>query len=221
MRTRLFRNSDAQQASHLIILFAGWSARPECFAAMELPSDTDLLVCYDYRDMTLTADLSRYQCVDLVAWSLGVWVANHLFPTLHAKWGRCIAINGTLAPIDDLLGIPKTLFAMTLENVTDDGVYRFNRRICGSKTLMSWYDSLPKRDAAELKAELQHLYDSITEAPLANNIPWTKAYISDSDKIFPPDNMESAWSHFGVTTSHIDAPHYPFNTLSSWTQILS
>lgn len=221
MKTLLFSNNDGQRASRLILMFAGWSARPQCFAEMELPADTDLCVCYDYRDMDLQIDLSGYESVDMVAWSLGVWVANELYPTLKANWGECIAINGTIAPIDDRLGIPKEIFALTLENVTDDGVFRFNRRMCGSKALMQWYESLPHRDTDELKMELQQLYDAITAAPAANNIPWTKAIIADSDKIFPPENMARAWEELGVTTVEIAATHYPFNRLSSWKAILN
>ena len=61
----------------LLLLFSGWSASPEAFRHLETEPDTDLWICYDYRDALFPMEeLSAYQQICLVAWSLGVWVAS-------------------------------------------------------------------------------------------------------------------------------------------------
>jgi biotin synthesis protein BioG len=203
----------------LILFFAGWSAVPECVADLTIPEGYDFCVCYDYRNMDFVLDAAPYKEIAVVAWSLGVMVADMVLPSLSAPVTRCVAVNGTLNPMDDMEGIPTAIFEATMSNVTDDGMMRFNRRMCG-KSLMKWYDSLPKRPVESLSAELNALYAAAMSRDAPSSMLWSKAFISNRDMIFPPENMMRSWNSLGVATECVDAPHFPFNIWNSWTEIL-
>lgn len=204
-------------ATKLVLCFAGWSATPEAFGHLEAGEDTDVWICYDYRDLSFTGELDRYRQIDLVAWSLGVWVAaNVISPetVLHSA----TAINGTGLPIDDTYGIPTVIFRGTLENVNNEGMNRFNRRMCGSRELLATYQHFPARPATELKEELLNLYNNISRDNHPGGIDWTKAFVSTHDMIFPTGNQRNYWQGLCPFTE-IDAPHYPFKVWKQWKEI--
>lgn len=39
--------------SQLLLIFSGWAASPEVFRQLETEPDTDLWICYDYREWIL------------------------------------------------------------------------------------------------------------------------------------------------------------------------
>ena len=128
--------------SQLLLVFSGWAASPEVFRQLETEPDTDLWICYDYRGMDFEGEaLSGYRKIRLVAWSLGVWAASVMFGKKPVSFTEAIAVNGTPCPVHDRWGIPETIFRGTLDNVTEEGMRRFNRRMCG------------KRDIASLRAD--------------------------------------------------------------------
>ena len=206
--------------SKLLLFFAGWSASPESFRHLEATEDTDLWICYDYRDLTFDEDLSTYREIRLVAWSLGVWVASVVFRDKEWPFTDAIAINGTTCPIDDRLGIPQALFKGTMENLTAEGMHRFNRRMCGKKEILQAYEQTPARPLAEIREELQYLYQQITDGSVIPGAPiiWTNAFISSDDRIFPAENLRTFWQGRCPITE-IEAPHYLFNLWKQWNDL--
>ena len=122
--------------SKLLLVFSGWAASPEVFRQLETEPDTDLWICYDYRGMDFEGEaLSGYRKIRLVAWSLGVWAASVVFGKKPVS-SRTIAVNGTPCPVHDQWGIPETIFRGTLDNLTEEGMHRFNRR-CAANGISS------------------------------------------------------------------------------------
>lgn len=206
--------------SKLLLFFAGWSASPGSFRHLEATEDTDLWICYDYRDLTFDEDLSTYREIRLVAWSLGVWVASVVFREKEWSFTDAIAINGTTCPIHDRQGIPEAIFKGTLENITEEGMHRFNRRMCGRKEILQAYEQTPARPLKEIREELQYLYQQIT-----GNVPitgtsffWTSAFISSADRIFPIENLRTFWQGRCPVTE-IEAPHYLFYLWKQWNEL--
>lgn len=221
-------------ASRLILFFNGWSAAPGLFRRLSEKADADVWICYDYRDLRFGESLDRYTDIHLIAWSLGVWVAEQIgrrYPSLPLR--TATAINGTPRPIDEKYGIPPALFQATLDNLTADGIARFTRRICGQRDVLDAYRQIPERPAAAVKEELQSLYQVIQaeEAPPVpmlidpqaghtshSPIPWSNIILSRHDRIFPPDNLRRYWA--GRCPIHeADAPHYPFYLWKQWHEI--
>ena len=96
----------------LLLFFAGWSASPESFTGLKAENGTDIMLCYDYRDMTFHEDLSSYKEIHLIAWSMGVRMAELALAGKYALT-TATAVNGTPRPIDDNFGIPENIFRGT------------------------------------------------------------------------------------------------------------
>ena len=152
----------------LELFFAGWGMDSRLFAwAADSPHTVhcDFAVCYDYTDMTLDAEALRpYSEVRVRAWSLGVYAASLVLPGLHCAVGSALAINGTLTPVDDSLGIPVAVYDATLENLSAESVERFNRRMCGAhrevfeaRRSSRNSSSSSARSVDSLLAELSHI----------------------------------------------------------------
>ena len=89
-------------SKRLLLFFAGWGMDETPFLQIR-PTDTDWMVCYDYRSLEFDTDLlQEYSEIRLIAWSMGVWVASQLmkqYPSLPIS--HSIAINGTPYPIHE------------------------------------------------------------------------------------------------------------------------
>lgn len=209
----------ARQQRKLLVYFSGWGTPISIAKSLELSNDFDLLICYDYRDLNLEFDFSGYQEIYVVAWSLGVWVAErvlHAIPLTYA-----VAINGTGAPKHDQFGIPTAVFDGTLSSLSEENLVKFERRMCG-KIALENYRLLPeKRDFTEVKQELARLNDCIMQDNRTGLLVWQKAIIGNKDKIIPTQNQLEYWQNQPQTKIQlIDAEHYLFNHFSGWQELL-
>ena len=201
----------------LELFFAGWGmdSRPFAWAA-DSPhtAHCDFAVCYNYTDMTLDAEALRpYSEVRVRAWSLGVYAASLVLPGLQCAVSRAMAINGTLTPVDDSLGIPVAVYDATLQNLSAESVERFNRRMCGAhravfeaRRYSRNSSSRSARSVDSLLAELLHIKECAAHKGKAQFTGWNMAILSKKDRIFPIANMRKAWS--AIPVLELDEPHY-------------
>lgn len=192
----------------LVLFFAGWGMDEHVFADYR-PRGCDLLLCYDYRSLSFDGKLlSSYSEIRVVAWSMGVWAAEMVLPTIEVKKMYSVACNGTPYPIDDERGIELAVFQGTYSGLNELSLWKFFRRMCG--TLVSFRDfeqRAPKRTIEELKQELfviNKLYNS-NRGSIA--YAWDKAYIGMSDRIFLPTNQLNAWGQT-VKVVCVEEAHY-------------
>lgn len=205
----------------LLLLFSGWAASPGIFKAIEGEKGMDVWICHDYREMEFDPEpLAGYREIRLAAWSLGVWAAASVFGRSPVRFTEAIAINGTYRPIHDRWGIPEAIFRGTLENLTEEGMHRFNRRMCGRRDLLAAYEQIPPRPLADIREELERLYAGIRQASPATPLfeGWTRALVSSGDRIFPAANLHGFWQGRCPVTE-IEAPHYPFYLWKQWNEI--
>ena len=197
-----------QESHRLLLFFNGWGMDFHPFVSLKEP-DRDFLCCYDYRDLTFDTEmLSRYQEIEVVAWSLGVWVANKVLAEQHLPVCSSTAINGTLTPIHEEQGIPAAIFQGTIDHLDERGLRKFQRRMCQSADdFQSFLKVAPQREAAELKEELICLQESITLHPDTPIGHWDKVYIGLNDRIFPAENQKKAWESL-VPIRLIPEGHY-------------
>lgn len=207
----------------LELFFAGWGmdSRPFAWAA-DSPhtADCDFAVCYDYTDIQLdkvnqaNAKLHGYSKVRVRAWSLGVYAASLVLPDMGCAISTAVAINGTLWPVDDELGIPHAVYDATAANLTAESLERFNRRMCGAHRAV-FEQRRPLRSVDSLRAELLHIRECAADRTRPQFTGWTQAVLSSRDKIFPIANMRRAWS--ATPQLELDEPHYmpdiPFVTV--------
>ncbi|XWY20972.1 pimeloyl-ACP methyl esterase BioG family protein [Bisgaard Taxon 45] len=203
-----------RQGDHLIVYFAGWGTPPSVVAHLILPHNYDLLICYDYQDLSCEVDFSAYQHIRVVAWSMGVWVAERVmqgYPLLSAT-----AMNGTGLPCDDQYGIPEGIFGGTLSGLNDENRHKFERRICGSKSALTEYLQLSSRPTlAEIHAELTALYAFLQQDRRTDLITWSKAIVGTKDKIFPVQNQKAYWQS-RCEIHELEGEHLLFPQFTHW-----
>ena len=176
----------------LVIVFAGWGMDSHPFEDLHV-DECDIAVAYNYADFRGDNISSGYDNVYVFAWSFGVFAAarwlydNNINPTI------AVAINGTLSPVDDTLGISVGIFRATLDSLSEDSLVKFQKRMCGIKGFAEFRQNPPERTIDSLRDELVEMdrQKSKTDCLFRN---WNIAYIADNDRIFPPQNQDNAWS---------------------------
>lgn len=206
-------------SSVLELFFAGWGmdSRPFAWAAdSPYTAECDFAVCYDYTGLNLhdtelnaavlaRADVCAYSEVRVRAWSLGVYAASVVLPVMGCAVSDAVAINGTLWPVDDELGIPHAVYDATAASLCAESLERFNRRMCGGHKAV-FEARKPLRTVDSLRAELLYIRHCAADRGRAQFTGWTKAVLSRRDKIFPIANMRRAWS--ATPQLELDQPHY-------------
>lgn len=186
----------------MVLLFAGWGMDERPFAGLAR-AGYDIAVVWDYRDISASwADrLAAYDEIAILAWSFGVPAAS-AFISAHPDLPVTsrIAVNGTQHPVDDRLGIPKSIFDGTLRGLDNRNMTKFYRRMCGNgESYKSFSSHLPQRDVDGLRDELAAI-----GSRAVTKVMWDKALIADNDLIIPTANQLRAWETqaFEITTYH-------------------
>ncbi len=195
----------------LLLFFAGWGMDANPF--MQLKTDyADVLIAYDYSDCNFNnLEIPQtYRNTFLFAWSFGVFAAERWMEESQFKPTFSIAINGTLHPVDDTLGIPENIFNATLQQLSEQSLLKFYRRICSSS---EQYDELlshrPMRTIQSLRSELEAIRDEyLRKKTTPAHSQWSKAYVADYDRIFPPKAQIRQWEN-ATTIVHIPDSHLP------------
>ena len=115
------KNSDK-----LLLFFTGWGCDEYEFEHLE--SEFDVLLLYDYSDLNLDFDFSKYKKINLIAFSAGVFVAS-IFNFSRFKINKPdkkIAIAGNPYLFDEYLGLSKEIQKL-LYNVNENNADEFAR----------------------------------------------------------------------------------------------
>ncbi|MCB2218153.1 alpha/beta fold hydrolase [Desulfofustis glycolicus] len=205
----------------LIVFCNGWGMDrwPLSGLAAE-PFDVVVLSDYHLLDEIeqLRAELLRYRRCYLICWSMGVWAGQRLFSRDRDLFTRCIAINGTLQPVNDRFGIPVEIFAATLEEFSSSILERFYRRMCKETGVFTFFhEHRPQRSLASQRRELAVL-QSIVSDEAGTPTFYDSVIISGNDLIIPTRNQQAFWQDRRVI--EIDGCHYPFSRWQRWSDIL-
>jgi biotin synthesis protein BioG len=208
-----------QKNENLIVFFSGFMMDPEIFDFLDRVGH-DIFFIYDYRDFdidnTIFEDVESYFKVDLISFSLGVSIAPHIMKNLSKDFSDSIAINGTLKPIDNYFGIPEKIFQGTLDNLSEENLDRFYKRVFGNN--IEKFKKFLSYNVIKAKNELKSIQSFLQVNRLVENI-YFKAIISEEDKIFPPSNQMSFWQH-EVNVTFIPESHFLFGRFNKWSDIL-
>ncbi|EAL9645331.1 DUF452 family protein, partial [Campylobacter jejuni] len=182
-----------------------FASHPSHFS--HLKSDKNVILFYDYENFDLNFDFKAFDELFLIAFSMGVCVANRLLKELNFK--QKIAINGTNLGIDKSKGIHPTIFKKTLQNFKLEHF---------KETLFKERKSLAKdfifKDEKALKIELEKLFDfALTKQE--ENLLWDKVYSSKEDEIFPPNALKNSFKNL----IFLDEPHFAFFHFKTWDEL--
>lgn len=208
-----------QNNSKLIIFFAGWSfdENPFKFLACE---NFDVLIVYDYSTIDENIEnFTSYKEINLIAWSMGVFVA-YLLKDKLPKFNKKIAINGTPLPVNDEFGIPIKPFLLTLRHARTGLEGKFYQNIFDTKEEFEKYSTMSvNRSIENRETELKSLYDKIRSAEINYNRFYDKALISSRDKIIPTKNQINFWQN-NAEIEMLESGHFPYYNFKSWNEIL-
>ena len=211
MKTAIVTRLSADPTTpRLLLFFAGWGMDSRPFATLGREG-YDTAVVWDYADPAPVdpALLSRYAEICVVAWSFGVPYAARFIAGHHDSLPitRCVAVCGTLHPVDDRLGIPRDIFSGTLEGLSDRTLAKFRRRMTGSSAAAARFESVaPQRSLDSLAEELRRVD---TDGP-APDPTFDTAWIAPADHIIPPEAQKRAWEGRAEVKMLPDGtPHMP------------
>ncbi|RDU57203.1 hypothetical protein CQA49_00640 [Helicobacter sp. MIT 00-7814] len=208
----------------LLLFVSGFGFLPCAFESLKLPQNALSAMLYDYSDFSNAKNLQKilesFPQIHLIAWSMGVCVAQELFSSLQVK--SALGINGTIFGVHKNFGISPKIFSLTQQKLQREAF--LNSAFGGDlrdenmreKSLLAPIDSLKN----ELK-NLQEFCAQRGENPRRSAFVWNKAIISDDDKIFPPKAQNLAWESYKQTHKdfvilHTNAPHFVFIDEKLW-----
>ena len=203
------------------VFFAGFGFNTTVYREF-LGQDTLIVSCYDnFENAKDLLCILKQKHFTLIAFSMGVCVAQYLLNPLDKNILHSCAINGTTLGIDKTKGIHPTLFAHTIKHFSQKTFVQN----CFNNANIPHCESL-LNDTANLIGELKGLqnfcqttqYENLTQ----NRLIWERAIIGLQDSIFKPEVQNHAWSvykelydvHYSGEKTfeilQIDAPHFIF-----------
>lgn len=207
----------------LIVFCNGWGMDEKPFLPLSAKK-YDVCMLYDYSDLDGEFDLYRelnfenYGHLILIGWSMGVWAGQKLFASISGKFSRKIAINGTLCPVNDIFGIPVTIYDDTLVNFGEAARLKFYRRMCREKSNFDLFlASQPGRTLDSQRLELAALRVD-TDCLSSQESIYDEIIVAENDWIIPTVNQNRFWQNQQIV--HVPGFHFLFYRWQSWDQLL-
>ena len=205
-----------QNNDNLIVFFGGWSFDGQPFKCLRT-KDFDVLMFYDYSDLNLPEIPDNKKKKNLIAWSMGVFIAYYLKDKLP-EFNKKIAVNGTPYPINNDYGIPVKTFDLTLKYAETGLRGKFYENVFSDAKLLTKYLQNPVQRPIENRVnELIALDKLIKNAKISyDGHFYDLAIVGNFDKIIPTKNQINMW---GNNAKLLDCGHFPFYNFEYWDEI--
>lgn len=205
----------------LIIFFNGWSL-DENIVKHLTTAEFDVLIFNDYSDLEIAAEalekINSYAEVNVIAWSFGVWACGNVINNFK-NLKKAVAINGTLVPIENNLGIPEKIFNLTLTHLSKENYVRFFKNMFAGEVDLS---QISTRSIENKKQELEQIQKLSVEKNCAQNADFfNKIFIGINDKIISAKNQLTFWGETNAQIIKIEGGHYVFDLFKTWDEILN
>ncbi|CAM2941635.1 pimeloyl-ACP methyl esterase BioG family protein [Helicobacter burdigaliensis] len=212
--------SSIKNSEKIFLLFGGFASHFSHFE--EYFKEQSFVLVYDYRDLDfkqisleLDSALKNQNEVILLAFSMGVWVANKFLifnKNLSFKIIKNIAINGTLYGINDKFGISYKIFSFTARNFHLES---FKKALFGLSFKKA--KNFQFAEENQLKNELEKLLENFSlECEIYAF--WDYVFISHNDLVFSTKTQIYFWEIYqkqiaknqNFQISFVDSPHFAF-----------
>lgn len=166
----------------LIVFFAGWGCDQNQFT--NLHDSKDVVILYDYQNLNLDFDFTKYANIYVIAYSAGVFISSIFadnIPNIRQK----VALCGNPYLFDEKLGISKATIQI-FKNITLDNYLEFRRKyMVVSDEEYERYNKLESLRTIESCAnELTALQNLYQERKAQINPNFAKAIMAENDLIF-------------------------------------
>jgi biotin synthesis protein BioG len=204
-------------SSDLIIFFTGWGCDENQFT--NLQDKQDVLILYDYQDLSLDFDFNPYRHINVLAYSAGVFIASIMqkrLPRVQQK----VAICGTPYLFDETLGLSAATVKV-FNNITLDNYLEFRRQyMVQTDEEYARYNELQSlRTLESCQSELESLQQLYHKHFTDINPIFDKAVAAENDIIFPL-NRQKAFYHDKLRIIP-QAKHHIFFRFNSFEDILN
>ena len=169
-------------SADLIVFFAGWGCDENQFT--NLHDEKDVLILYDYQNLELDFDFSKYENIYVLAYSAGVFVAsimaNHI-PNVRQK----VALCGNPYLFDEILGLSAEIVQVFRE-ITLDNYLEFRRKymVFSDEEYVKYNQLQSIRSIESCQNELDALQRLYQQNKLQINPAFDKAIVAENDLIF-------------------------------------
>ena len=169
-------------SSNLIVFFAGWGCDYNQF--VNLHDKVDVLILYDYQNLELDFDFEKYQHIDLIAYSAGVFVSCLLSDKI-SNIRKKIALCGNPYLFDEVLGISAKNIQV-LQNISLDNYLDFRKKyMVFSEEEYEKYNKLQSlRSIESCQSELSFLQKIYQENKDKLSPNFDKAVVAENDLLF-------------------------------------
>ena len=170
------------QSKELIVFFAGWGCDENQFT--NLQDKKDILILYDYQDLALDFDFSKYTRIDIIAYSAGVFIASIVgdkIPQVNKK----VALCGNPYLLDEKLGLSARTLNL-FKTITMDNYLAFRREyMVSNDEEYEKYNALQSlRSLESCQSELSSLEKLYNEHKEKINPEFDKAIMAEDDVLF-------------------------------------
>ena len=166
----------------LIVFFSGWGCDYNQFT--NLHDQKDVLILYDYQDLSLDFNFEKYENIYIIAYSAGVFVASIMadnIPHLRQK----VALCGNPYLFDKKLGISqeniRVFKEITLDNYLD---FRRKYMVVTDEEYEKYNQLESLRTIESCAAELEALQKLYAERKKQINPQFDIAVVAENDLIF-------------------------------------
>lgn len=205
----------------LLVFLAGWGMDPRPFDRLSSPA-YDVLMLFDYRELgDLSLDLSAYQEIEVLAWSLGVSAALRSIEKISAR--RWIFLNGTGAFCHKGWGIHPRLMERTIKALKTRGeeslLAFYKNMFQGEEGLEEFLARRPSRPLEELITELEEASSWSPTFPKEDLR--AVALVGEKDCIISPSAQETFWKEAKIPVKSLPFGHFPFYRFTYFEDILA
>ena len=167
----------------LIVFFAGWGCDENQFT--NLHDRKDILILYDYQDLSLDFDFSKYENIYVIAYSAGVFVASIFADAALPNIRQKVAVCGNPYLFDATLGISEEKIRV-FKDITLDNYLEFRRKyMVFSEEEYERYNQLQSlRTIESCDSELAALQKMYAQKKAQINPAFDKAIAAENDLIF-------------------------------------
>lgn len=198
----------------LQMVFAGWGA--DEYAFEHLKSNFDVLILYDYSDLELDFNFSKYKNFNLVGYSAGVFAASVL--DFDFKFDKKIAFSGNPYLFDEHFGLSKEIQEV-LYNVNEENADFFARNYL-VKTDEEYKNFHPsKRSTESCRTEFENLREIYKANKQKIKDIYDLAYIGEYDPVFSVSAQKEFYKN--RLTIVKNARHNMFYRINSFGQMLN
>ena len=166
----------------LILFFTGWGCDENQF--VNLTTKSDLLLLYDYQNLDVEFDFSKYKDINILAYSAGVFISS-LFINRFLNIKQKVAINGNPYLFDENLGLTESL-VKEFKNINLNNYLQFRRKyMVETNEEFEKYNKLQSlRSIESCLLELENLQILYEKEKYNINPNFDKAIIAENDIIF-------------------------------------